>query len=332
MWVEWKKVGRKNSTRVNEIVTLLRLCLVAIFVCFRNKYYQQTVGIAMGSPVSVTVANLLVMEEIEETALSTFYIPQCFWKRYMCCCSQWLGVRVTSISEYNEVCCMNTYIQFTMKQKEEGYLWHTPDTQSGWLNRYISTQKEDSYWQILEFHITPWHTRDRLFSLPSKGWRSCPQMLYVSVKEEVYIGRALWWIGYPRRFVNRTTNRCQRKKFNEGEGEKDEPTATAMKEYVRGTSEAIERMLERVNVRVRLRSCRTLRQFLMKPKDKVPVEERTRVVVQSHVLRLPFYVGQLGCTLECQKKEHRRATEKEHSDSSVIVEHTWKLDHRINWK
>ena len=46
--------------------------------------YKQVFGTAMGSPVSVTVANLLVnlvMEEIEEKALSTFDIKLPFRKR-----------------------------------------------------------------------------------------------------------------------------------------------------------------------------------------------------------------------------------------------------------
>ena len=36
----------------------------------------------MGSPVSVVVANI-VMEHIEDLALSTSPVPTVFWKRYM---------------------------------------------------------------------------------------------------------------------------------------------------------------------------------------------------------------------------------------------------------
>ena len=70
-------------------------------------------------------------------------------------------------------------------------------------------------------------------------------------------------------------------------------------------------MLEKVNVGVRLRPCRTLRQFLMKPKDKVLIEEWTGVVYRVTCKDCPkTYVGQSGHTLECRMKEHRRATEK----------------------
>ena len=51
---------------------MLALCLEATYLMFDGQVYQQVHGMAMGSPVSVIVANL-VMEDIEERALSSFY-------------------------------------------------------------------------------------------------------------------------------------------------------------------------------------------------------------------------------------------------------------------
>ena len=45
-------------------------------------FYKQVFGTAMGSPVSVVVANL-VMEDIEDSALSSFSPLPVFWKRYI---------------------------------------------------------------------------------------------------------------------------------------------------------------------------------------------------------------------------------------------------------
>ena len=62
--------ARTNLT-VYEIVQLLEFCLRATCLAFRGNVYRQVYGTAMGSPMSITVANL-VMKDIEERALSTY--------------------------------------------------------------------------------------------------------------------------------------------------------------------------------------------------------------------------------------------------------------------
>ena len=49
---------RTNLT-IDSLVSLLEFCLNATFLTFRDTHYQQTFGTAMGSPVSVTIANLV---------------------------------------------------------------------------------------------------------------------------------------------------------------------------------------------------------------------------------------------------------------------------------
>ena len=57
-------------------------CLNSTEFSYNNKYYRQIHGTAMGSPISVAVANL-VMEVIESRALSTFFEPPRIFKRYV---------------------------------------------------------------------------------------------------------------------------------------------------------------------------------------------------------------------------------------------------------
>ena len=45
-----------------------------IYLCFRKKFYRQIFGVAMGSPISVIVANL-VTESIENKMLKDFASP-----------------------------------------------------------------------------------------------------------------------------------------------------------------------------------------------------------------------------------------------------------------
>ena len=61
----------RTDLSVDDIMDLLTLCLNATFLQFRGKVYQQVHGTALGSPVSVVIANL-VMEDVEKRALTTF--------------------------------------------------------------------------------------------------------------------------------------------------------------------------------------------------------------------------------------------------------------------
>ena len=67
---------------MQEIVKLLSFCLSATYLSFHGEHHQQIFGTAMGSPVSVTVANL-VMEDVEDRALVTTDVPVRFWRRYV---------------------------------------------------------------------------------------------------------------------------------------------------------------------------------------------------------------------------------------------------------
>jgi diphthamide biosynthesis methyltransferase len=60
-----------------EIIDLLKLCLESTFFQYNGSFYQQLHGTAMGSPVSVVVAEI-VMQRLEERALSSYPNPPPF--------------------------------------------------------------------------------------------------------------------------------------------------------------------------------------------------------------------------------------------------------------
>ena len=72
----------RSALSPDEVVSLLKFCLDATYLAYRGEVYQQVYGTAMGSPVSVTVANL-VMEDVEQRALNTCASPPAFWKGYV---------------------------------------------------------------------------------------------------------------------------------------------------------------------------------------------------------------------------------------------------------
>ena len=87
---------------------------------FEGKVYRQIHGTAMGSPVSVVVANL-VMEDIEHRAMSSFHTPPRFWRRYVDdTCTALPRDLVEPFHEHLN--SINANIQFTVERESGGQL------------------------------------------------------------------------------------------------------------------------------------------------------------------------------------------------------------------
>ena len=65
-----------------DIMDLLNLCLTSTYFQYNGKHYKQLHGTAMGSPVFVVVAEI-VMQQVEERALATCRQTIPLWLRYV---------------------------------------------------------------------------------------------------------------------------------------------------------------------------------------------------------------------------------------------------------
>ena len=59
----------------------LNFCLNYTYFTFQEKHYQQIFDVLMGFPISVIIANL-VMEYVEQKAISSFSSSSKLWKRF----------------------------------------------------------------------------------------------------------------------------------------------------------------------------------------------------------------------------------------------------------
>ena len=64
---------------VKDIIHLLSFCLETTQFAYNGTHYQQVFGTAMGSPVSVVIANI-VIEDVEQKALANSPVKPFFWK------------------------------------------------------------------------------------------------------------------------------------------------------------------------------------------------------------------------------------------------------------
>ena len=77
-----QELRQRTSMSVQHIIWLLDFCLKNTYFIFQDRFYEQTEGAAMGSPISSIIANLY-MEAFEKQAISTAPHPSSLWKGFV---------------------------------------------------------------------------------------------------------------------------------------------------------------------------------------------------------------------------------------------------------
>ena len=72
---------RKTAIPQDEFLDLAHLVLTTTWYTFDSQFYQQTDGVAMGSPASSTSAEIY-MEAYERSAITTILHPPKVWKQF----------------------------------------------------------------------------------------------------------------------------------------------------------------------------------------------------------------------------------------------------------
>ena len=80
--LEDKELHHITSMTVKHISCLLEFCLKNTHFSFQGRFYEQTEGAAMGSPINPIVANLF-MEDLEVQAINKSTTPPALWKRFL---------------------------------------------------------------------------------------------------------------------------------------------------------------------------------------------------------------------------------------------------------
>ena len=79
---EDKDLHSRTNMKIQHITSLPRFCLNNRYFSFQGRFYKQTEGVAMGSPISPIVANLF-MEDLEVQAIQTSSTLPVLWKRFV---------------------------------------------------------------------------------------------------------------------------------------------------------------------------------------------------------------------------------------------------------
>ena len=298
------------------------------FFQYNGRHYKQLHGTAMGSPVSVVVAEI-VMQHIEKRALATYDQTLHFWFRYV---DDTIAILQTdNIDVFHEqLNQQNSDIQFTRELEENGKI--------PFLDCLVS--RDDTRLRTTVYR-KPTHT-DRLLDQSSYSptshrattVRTLTRRAQIicdsadSLRDENEHLRQIYHKNdYSDEFID--TNSYKQNKQNDecANTETKNELTTVLLPYIRGTSETIAPF----NIRIAHKPTRTLRHLLTNVKDKDDPKDR-----QGTVYRIRCndcngtYIGETGRTLTMRLGEHQNATDKEDLTYN-IAQHHRKTGHDINW-
>ncbi|CAH3146865.1 unnamed protein product [Pocillopora meandrina] len=246
-----------------DIMDLLNLCLASTYFQYNGKRYKQLHGTAMGSPVSVVVAEI-VMQNIEERALADK--PNRFG--YATLTTHLPPYAKTKLTLFT-ITLTNKTPTFSLpgrSKKTASFLFSTvwwAETTTNYEKQYTENRRIPT--DCLTNHpTTRFPTKLRL----SRHWQDERNLF--ATHRTVYLTKTSTLTVFLTKTTNTGIRRNTHRATDTTETNRDSTSVTTIAAipYIKGTSEAIARILQPYNIRVAHRPITTLRHLLTNVKDK----------------------------------------------------------------
>jgi hypothetical protein len=102
----------------DDILALFKHVLISTYFCFNGQFYEQADGLAMGSPLSLVIANFF-MEDFENKAIEQATQKPVCWFRYVDDPFVIWPHGQEKLTEFlNHLIGLHNKIQFTMEKEE----------------------------------------------------------------------------------------------------------------------------------------------------------------------------------------------------------------------
>ncbi|BHF62568.1 hypothetical protein SprV_0200555000 [Sparganum proliferum] len=309
----------QNALKIGHLMRLFEFCQQTFFA-FARETYEQTKGTPMGSPVSGLVAEL-VLQELEKIAfIQHEHVDDTF-----------VIVKKDMLQHFHSL--LNAVlpdITFTREEEQKQQLPFLDVLVRRNPNGELETtvyRKATNTTQLLSFHSNH----------PVAHKRSCVKTLFKRIQthcsdpedracEASYLRDQFVQNGYPMAFISRCLRgRHQRTRTS------TPLTIWHSLPYIKGVSEATERTAAELGVGIAHRPKATMRNRVMKIKDRLKPEEQTGVVYRIPCQNCPFnHTGRTGRMLGSRIHEHKLAVRRGDALAQVAA-HTYEMGHEFNF-
>lgn len=331
----WAEISVNSPLNLNEFTEGVKLCLDSTFFRYNETFYSQIFGTAMGSPISSTIANL-VMEELENVVISSLdYIPA-FYKRYVDDCI--LCIPKNKL-EYTQQ-AFNSFhpkIQFTVEKEDQqsinfldiklsyknnGIIETDWFTKKVWSQRYLNYESNTpiSYKKSVVISLT-----DRAVKLAHGSNR--PKNIQI-VKDVLKANN------YPPTFFEPIIKKRIHQIYNSQNNHiKKEREKCVSLPYIRGTSENIQKVLSKHNICVAHKPNNDSKRCFSKLKPKRMEREEANVVYKINCEQCSgTYIGQTSQYLHKRTSNHVNSIKNNLSQASALARHALDLEHNFNFQ
>ena len=333
----------RNGFSVDTFMEMVRICLSTTSFQFRNTHYELEDGLAMGSPLSPSVANIFMLkfEMSALTSCSSEDKPKT-WFRFVD--DVFSIIREDKARRFlQHLNNQNPAIQFTMELEK--------DRRLPFLDVTVHRQPDGNL--ITDTYRKPTHT-GRYLHFDSNHPHHVKSAVVTSLlartenitlseeakREEAH--RTLIELsanGYPRTFLQRAQRKMQRPKnrakdYAQKQNEQRDTTSIcAAIPYVKGTSEAIRRVLAPLGIMTAFSSKKRKWSLMRGAKDRLSADTQPGVVYALGCADChQVYIGETGRTAKERTKEHKCHTRMGKTEMSAIAQHVLDTNHQIHWQ
>ena len=294
---------------INEIMIAFYLCLDNTYLYFRKKFYRQIFGVAIGSPISVIVANL-VMESIENKMLKDFASPPRIWLRYID--DTFVVLKKTEVVSFHKfINNIEERIKFTVKQevddaipfldvliiRNNGQITTKAYRKPAHTTRYLNFNSCHNFYQKVGL------VKTLLFWANSKlitNYRD-------KTNEIKFVCNALRENDYPDWLLNKVKKEIKHKKVNKSVCISKKISNYVGLPYIKNLSDEMSRILRKFNINVYTYPYKTIRNILPKMKDSVDdIYKRGAIYKILCKYCSSVYVSEMGRCFNTHLSEHKR--------------------------
>jgi hypothetical protein len=296
-----------------DVLALFQHTLTSTYFCFYGQYYEQTDGVAMGSPLSPVIA-IFYMENFEKKALDlAAHKPVCWYRYVDDTFVIWPHGQTKLLEFLDHINGLHKNIRFTIEIEQDG---HLPFLDIDIYRRADGTLGHKLYRK-------PTHTN---LYLQQNSHHHPARVLCDndSLPQELdFLSTIFKNNGYSQQQINQA-----RKPATQTRKDQEKPTSTAYLPYTQTTYGRLSRMLAKYNIKSIALPQKKISCYLPPYKEQLGL--RTPGIYSIPCECGMVYIGQSGRTIQLHIKEHNRSIRLARQEKSAVAEHSFNNDHRIN--